>query len=106
MLLTTLRAMKLEHVRMNGDCLLFRFGPKDGDSGFEVRRGEIPIRPHSNRLRRRSSSVRIALAVDRTKARLLAVFVDALNVWKKLFLGPFFVGDELDVVDQSRSIRR
>ena len=61
------------------------------------------IRPHSNRLRSRSSRVRIAFG-GRSRAQddLLAVLVDRVERVEELLLGPLLVGDELDVVDEEQ----
>ena len=61
------------------------------------------IRPHSKRLRSRSSSVddQLGRPVGR-EDDLLAVLVDGIERVEELFLRPFLVGDELDVVDQQQ----
>ena len=61
------------------------------------------IRPHSKRLRSRSSSVsdRLGRPVGR-QDDLLAVLVDRVERVEELFLGPLLVGDELDVVDEQQ----
>ena len=59
------------------------------------------IRPHSNRLRRRSSSVDDLLRRPvRREDDLLPVLVDRVERVEELLLGALLVGDELDVVDQ------
>ena len=61
------------------------------------------IRPHSKRLRRRSSRVddRLRRPVGR-EHDLLAVLVDGVERVEELFLRPLLVGDELDVVDEQQ----
>jgi len=56
------------------------------------------MRPHSKRLRSRSSRVRMAFG----GRSLLAVLVDRVERVEELFLGPLLVGDELDVVDEQQ----
>ena len=61
------------------------------------------IRPHSKRLRRRSSRVRIAFGWPvRGHDDLLAVLVDGVERMEELFLRPLLVRDELDVVDEEQ----
>ena len=61
------------------------------------------MRPHSKRLRSRSSSVRIAFGGrSRRQHDLLAVVVDRVERVEELFLRPLLVGDELDVVDEQQ----
>ena len=61
------------------------------------------MRPHSNRLRSRSSRVRIAFG-GRSERQddLLAVLVDRVERVEELLLGPLLVRDELDVVDEEQ----
>ena len=61
------------------------------------------MRPHSKRLRSRSSSVVISLG-GRSDGEddLLAVLVDRVEGVEELLLGPLLVGDELDVVDEQQ----
>ena len=61
------------------------------------------MRPHSKRLRRRSS--RVAICLRRPVGRehdLLAVLVDGVERVEELFLRPLLVRDELDVVDEQQ----
>ena len=103
MLLTTLRAMNSMTSEVIGtapsSALARRIAMRVSRSGA-VRSA---MRPHSNRLRRRSSRVRIALG-GRSRAQddLLAVLVDGVERVEELLLGPLLVGDELDVVDEQQ----
>ena len=61
------------------------------------------MRPHSNRLRSRSS--RVVICLRRSVGRqhdLLALVVDGVEGVEELLLGPLLVGDELDVVDEQQ----
>ena len=61
------------------------------------------MRPHSKRLRRRSSSVVICLGGRSLREDdLLAVLVDGVEGVEELLLGALLVGDELDVVDEEQ----
>ena len=103
MLLTTLRAMNSMTSDVIGtapsSALARRIAIRVSRSGA-VRSA---MRPHSNRLRSRSSRVRIAFG-GRSERQddLLAVLVDRVERVEELFLGPFLVGDELDVVDEEQ----
>ena len=103
MLLTTLRAMNSMTSDVIGtapsSALARRIAIRVSRSGA-VRSA---IRPHSNRLRSRSSRVRIAFG-GRSERQddLLAVLVDRVERVEELFLGPLLVGDELDVVDEEQ----
>ena len=61
------------------------------------------MRPHSKRLRRRSSRVVICLGGrSRGQDDLLAVLVDRVEGVEELLLRALLVGDELDVVDEEQ----
>ena len=61
------------------------------------------MRPHSKRLRRRSSSVVMSFGGrSRGQDDLLAVLVDGVERVEELLLRPLLVGDELDVVDEEQ----
>ena len=101
MLLTTLRAMNSMTSDVIGtapsSALARRIAMRVSRSGA-VRSA---MRPHSNRLRSRSSRVRIAFGGRSERQHdLLAVLVDRVERVEELFLGPLLVGDELDVVDE------
>ena len=101
MLLTTLRAMNSMTSDVIGtapsSALARRMAIRVSRSGA-VRSA---MRPHSNRLRSRSSRVRIAFG-GRSERQddLLAVLVDRVERVEELLLRPLLVGDELDVVDE------
>ena len=103
MLLTTLRAMNSMTSEVIGtapsSALARRMAIRVSRSGA-VRSA---IRPHSNRLRSRSSRVRIAFGGRSERQHdLLAVLVDRVERVEELLLGPLLVGDELDVVDEEQ----
>ena len=103
MLLTTLRAMNSMTSDVIGtapsSALARRIAMRVSRSGA-VRSA---MRPHSNRLRSRSSSVRIAFGGRSERQHdLLAVLVDRVERVEELFLRPLLVGDELDVVDEEQ----
>ena len=103
MLLTTLRAMNSMTSEVIGtapsSALARRIAIRVSRSGA-VRSA---MSPHSNRLRSRSSRVRIAFGGRSERQHdLLAVLVDRVERVEELFLRPLLVGDELDVVDEQQ----
>ena len=83
------------------DGAFLGLGPQDGDARLEVRRGQVrdeapleaaaqPLLEGQDRLRRPVGG----------QDDLLAVLVDRVERMEELFLGPFLVRDELDVVDE------
>ena len=101
MLLTTLRAMNSMTSDVIGtapsSALARRIAIRVSRSGA-VRSA---MRPHSKRLRSRSSRVSDRLRRPvRGQDDLLAVLVDRVERVEELLLGPLLVGDELDVVDE------
>ena len=103
MLLTTLRAMNSMTSEVIGHRALLGLGPKDRDAGLEVRRGQVgdqaPLEPAAQPLLERHDRLRWPVGRQHD---LLAVLVDRVERVEELFLGPFLVRDELDVVDQEQ----
>jgi len=101
MLLTTLRAMNSITSEVIGTAPSSAFARRIAMRVSRSGAVRSAMRPHSNRLRRRSSSVMICLG-GRSELRTICLPSSwiALNVWKNSFLRPLLVGDELDVVDE------
>ena len=103
MLLTTLRAMNSMTSEVIGTAALLRLGPKDGDPRLEVRRGQVgdetPLEPAAQAFLERQDGLRRPIGAQDD---LLAVLMDGVERMEELFLRPFLVGDELDVVDEQQ----
>ena len=100
---TTLRAMNSITSERDRDRALLGLGAQDRDARLEVRGGQVgdeaPLEPAAQPLLERQD--RLGRPVG-GQDDLLAVLVDRVERVEELFLGPFLVGDELDVVDQQQ----
>ena len=101
MLLTTLRAMNSMTSEVIGTAPSSAFARRIAMRVSRSGAVRSAMRPHSKRLRSRSSRVRIAFGRPiGGQHDLLAVLVDRVERVEELFLRPLLVGDELDVVDE------
>ena len=94
---------ELDHVGRDRRALLLGLRAEDGDPRLEVRgrevRDEAPFEAGAEPLLQRQDGLRRPVG---GQDDLLAVLVDRVERVEELFLGPFLVRDELDVVDQQQ----
>ena len=92
---------ELDDVRRDRDGALLGLRAEDRDPGLKVRGREVgdqaPLEPASEALLEAEDPLGRPI---RAEHDLLAVLVDRVERMEELFLGPFLVRDELDVIDQ------
>ena len=92
---------ELDDVRGDRHRPLLGLCPEDRDSRLQVRRGQVgneaPFEPAAEPLLEGEDGLWRPI---RAQHDLLAVLVDRVERMEELFLRPFLVGDELDVVDE------
>ena len=101
MLLTTLRAMNSMTSDVIGTAPSSDFARRIAILRLEVRSGQVgdqaPLEPAAEPLLEGQDGLRRSIG---RQDDLLAVLVDRVERVEELLLGPFLVGDELDVVDE------